>query len=156
MAEMHALRNHDARRLVALAGILGATGVALGAFGAHGLEAFLQQNPVAEASWLARRLDQFDVGVRYQLLHAVALLGLASLGSLLSPRILWITISCWVAGIGLFSGMLYLLVLSNTPILGAIVPIGGVLLIGGWVTLVIGAWRGTTSGDPGDFPNSTQ
>jgi uncharacterized membrane protein YgdD (TMEM256/DUF423 family) len=133
-----------ARRIVAIAGILGATGVILGAYGAHGLEDVLQKNPAANAEWLVKRLDQFDVGVRYHLIHAVAMLALAALAPPLSSRALrWIT-GCWLVGVLIFSGMLYLLVLTNTPVLGAIVPIGGVFLIVGWIAVVVSAWRSST------------
>ncbi len=79
-------------RLLLIAGILGASGVLLGAFGAHGLEGALTRG-MAEIDpvWLAKRLDQFDVGVRYHLLHAVALLVLALSGDAVTPRLRMVT-----------------------------------------------------------------
>ncbi len=108
-----------------VAALLLATGVAAGAFGAHGLEGHVS----------ADRLDTWHTGALYHLLHGVALLALASL----SP-------SAWVSrlllgGTLIFSGSLYLLVLTDTGWLGAITPVGGVLMIAGWALLAVQGTR---------------
>src|SRR6185369_6632383 len=109
-----------ALRLAALAGFLA---VALGAFGAHGLEARLIENG---------RLDTWHTAVLYHLVHAVVLLALALRGTVgRLPFILF------AIGILIFSGTLYALALTNVRILGAITPIGGLCLLGGWLALAI-------------------
>lgn len=128
------------RRWTATAAVLGALGVLIGAFGAHGLENFLSDQFSLAPEQLARRLDQFDVGARYHLVHAAALLALCALPTI-SRTGLKIAATLMVAGIVLFSGSLYLLVATNTPWLGAITPIGGVSWIAAWGAIAIGAMR---------------
>ena len=79
-------------------------GVLIGAFGAHGLEAFLV-DAGASAELVDKRLDQFDVGARYHLVHAVALLGLPGL-PLLSARMRSCAFGFFTAGNVFFSGSL--------------------------------------------------
>jgi uncharacterized membrane protein YgdD (TMEM256/DUF423 family) len=104
-----------------LAGIFGALGVALGAFGAHGLKNVVS-DPALLVTW--------ETAARYHLLHALAL-GLVAAHPT-TPR--WAGI-LFIAGIALFSGSLYILVLTEQRWLGAITPIGGVCLIAGWLVL---------------------
>ena len=108
-------------------------GVAIGAFGAHGLE-----NVISDAS----RLETFETGARYQMYHALALLAVGWAGTRWKSPL--ISIAGWLFLIGtlIFSGSLYLLVLTDTPILGAITPLGGVAFISGWIALGLGALRG--------------
>lgn len=126
------------RWLVVAAAIAGASGVAIGALGAHGLPEFLLRQG-ADAELVAKRLAQFDTGARYHLVHAVALLaiGLFAANADDSAKM---TLVRWsgilmIAGIVLFSGSLYLLVVTNTPILGAITPLGGISWIAAWVLI---------------------
>ncbi|HVR01555.1 MAG TPA: DUF423 domain-containing protein [Polyangia bacterium] len=111
--------------MIRLAGTLGFLGVALGAFGAHGLRDRLAPG----------MLDVYKTGVLYHLLHAVALLAVA-LGAerVARPRAV---AALWAAGIVVFSGSLYALALTSVTTLGAVAPIGGLLLMAGWVTLAI-------------------
>jgi uncharacterized membrane protein YgdD (TMEM256/DUF423 family) len=115
-------------RFFLVSGILAAAvGVALGAFGAHGLTARVTPE----------RLQAFETGVRYQMYHA---LGLIAVAWLASHGMSWqVTAAGWLllAGIVVFSGSLYVLVLTDTPWLGAITPVGGVAFIAGWALL---AW----------------
>lgn len=117
------------------------TGVILGAFGAHALKAILSPE----------RLLSFETGVRYQLIHALALLAL-SLYSQLNPpnmisakRIGWIA-HFFIIGCVLFSGSIYGLALlsimqfTSASILGPITPIGGLLLILGWACWARAVW----------------
>jgi uncharacterized membrane protein YgdD (TMEM256/DUF423 family) len=113
--------------LVRLSAILAGLGVALGAFGAHGL-----RNRVGP-----ELIDVWKTGVLYHLIHALALLAVATLATQIAwPRAV---AGCFIAGIALFSGSLYLLVLTNVRVLGAITPLGGVAFLIGWILLAVGA-----------------
>jgi len=129
-----------ARRWLAVGAVLGAVGVALGAYSAHGLGSFLMGLGYAGDD-LARRLDLFDTAVRYQLLHALALV-LTALALELRQNVFW-RLAAWLflAGVLVFSGFLKALAVLGPgwSWLGAIVPIGGVSLIAGWVALAWGA-----------------
>ncbi|HZZ20562.1 MAG TPA: DUF423 domain-containing protein [Opitutaceae bacterium] len=123
------------RVALAWAGVLGATGVILGAFGAHALKGSL------DASGMR---DVWDTASRYQLVHAAALAGLAAWLKTPSPgsaAAAW-TVRLWAAGVILFSGSLYFLALGAPRWTGAVTPLGGVALIAGWVLAVIAAWKG--------------
>lgn len=127
------------REILIKASLAGATGVLLGALGAHGLDEFLLARGMPEAL-VDERVDQFNIGVRYHMVHAVALLALASV-PFGTPRLRrWVT-RLFVAGLFLFSGSLYLLALTNTPQLGAITPLGGIAWIAGWICLLPLAWK---------------
>jgi uncharacterized membrane protein YgdD (TMEM256/DUF423 family) len=128
------------RYLLAMAGVLGMLGVLIGAFGAHGLENFLIQTYLLDSALVAKRLDQFDVGARYHLVHAVALVAICSIRGISLTVIRAIAVFMMV-GIVLFSGSLYLLVATNTTWLGAITPIGGVSWIIGWTMIAVAAIR---------------
>lgn len=110
------------RRLVATAAVLGFLGVALGAFAAHGLK--LEGQP----------LEWWHTGSQYHLIHALAALLAAILGS---TRAGWF----FVAGSVIFAGSLYAMALTNVRMLGAITPIGGVCFLVGWVLLAVDAAR---------------
>lgn len=107
-----------------LAAIFGASGVTLGAFGAHLLKKTLEERNTL-ASW--------KTAVQYQLIHSVALLTLTLVGS--NQPELKITQTLWTTGIVLFSGSLYGLSLGGPRILGPVTPIGGLFLIAGWLSL---------------------
>lgn len=109
-----------------LAGLLG---VALGAFGAHGLKARLSPE----------LLTIFETGVRYQMYHALALLGLGAAADRIPGRHGRIAGLSLTAGILIFSGSLYALALTGVRWLGAITPLGGVAFLIGWVALFLGA-----------------
>jgi uncharacterized membrane protein YgdD (TMEM256/DUF423 family) len=125
--------NH--RLPVLAAGLLGATGVAAGAFGAHGLRPYLVQMGT---------LEVWQTAVHYQLAHAIALLALGAWmrgepfpeGARAARWTLWL----WTVGVGLFSGSLYLLATGAPHWVGPITPLGGASLIGGWVSLAAAAW----------------
>ena len=131
------------RRIIVYASVSGALGVALGAFGAHGLEGFLVQAG-HDADTVTKHLGQFDVAVRYHMIHSVALLALAAIpfGSPESRR--W-TCRLLLLGLALFSGSLYLLVASNVKWLGAITPIGGLCWIFAWLQLLLVARRSSST-----------
>ncbi|HBM79027.1 MAG TPA: DUF423 domain-containing protein [Verrucomicrobiales bacterium] len=100
-------------------------GVALGAFGAHGLEAILEEN---------QRVETWNTAVLYQLIHGMGLLFTGLFRT--PPRGVWI---CFTLGILIFSGSLYVLALTNFTKLGMITPIGGLAFLLGWLTLFLGA-----------------
>jgi uncharacterized membrane protein YgdD (TMEM256/DUF423 family) len=104
-----------------IAGVVGALGVGLGAFGAHGLQRVITD---------PHRLEVWQTAARYHQLHALALLAVAAHPRSPAPAG-WL----FVAGVTLFSGSLYALTLTDLSILGAITPFGGVCLILGWLTL---------------------
>jgi uncharacterized membrane protein YgdD (TMEM256/DUF423 family) len=118
-----------ARLLLQLAGLFGALGVAIGAFGAHALHDTLVR---------AGRLDTFETAVRYQFYHALALLAIGVLWATRPElRALGTTGALWAGGIVVFSGSLYALCFTGITKLGAVAPIGGLLLLGGWVSLLL-------------------
>lgn len=123
------------RPFVLLAALLGLTGVALGAFAAHGLRARLSPEHLAV----------FQTGVLYQLIHALALLGVGALALHWRSWLLGAAGALFVAGILLFSGSLYLLTLSSLK-LGLITPLGGLCLMLGWLCLALAAWRARPRG----------
>jgi uncharacterized membrane protein YgdD (TMEM256/DUF423 family) len=109
-----------------LPSIFGFTGVALGAFGAHGLQPLLESNGTA-AVWLT--------AVQYHFYHTLAMLALTLLAGTLSAPSRW-ALGFWAVGVLIFSGTLYALAITNLRWLGAITPIGGTLLLAGWVALI--------------------
>lgn len=112
-------------RAVTLGALLGASGVVLGAFGAHALRARLAPE----------LLEVYKTGVLYHLLHAIALLAVSSvLDRLRWPRA---TVALMVAGVAIFSGSLYLLAITGIRMLGAITPLGGLALIAGWLSVAV-------------------
>ena len=125
-------------RWLTVAGVCGALAVALGAFGAHYLPDWLRDRQI-DPDTVLRRIDQFEVGVRYHLAHAVALLALCGVGSRLTPRSFSVIAWLMLAGIVLFSGSLYLLVATDTPGWGAVTPLGGLCWIAAWIALAVAA-----------------
>ncbi len=122
-------------RLFLISGLLGAAGVVLGALGAHGLHDQLLQRQ-ATGIW--------QTAVLYHLVHSVALLALASQnggGAARLPAPSTGAAACWTGGILLFSGSLYALALGAPRALGPVTPVGGVLLLAGWVLVAIGGLR---------------
>jgi len=115
------------RVALAWAGILGATGVAAGAFGAHALRGTLEAADM-RSTW--------ETAVRFQLVHAAALLGFAGwLRASAAPggrRAAW-AVRLWAAGAALFCGSLYALALGGPRWLGPVTPLGGAALIAGWI-----------------------
>lgn len=109
-------------RLAAVSGFLV---VALGAFGAHGLKSVLQQHET---------LEIWEKAVLYHALHTLVLLFLASRQPVPKGAVI-----CFLLGMCLFSGSLYVLAATNLRWLGAITPLGGVAFLIGWVWLFVRA-----------------
>lgn len=116
-----------ARLLLQLAALLGGLGVAIGAFGAHALHDTLVR---------AGRLDTFETAVRYRFYHLLALLAVGVLWTARPElRTLGTTGWLWLSGIIVFSGSLYALCFTGITKLGAVAPVGGLLLLAGWLSL---------------------
>ncbi len=123
----------SAERLFFVLGALSACiGVALGAFAAHGLKNRLG----------ADLLATFEVGVRYQMFHALGLLAVAWAHTRWPGPLIVASGWLFVAGTLLFSGSLYLLALSGARWLGPVTPFGGLAFLAGWLCLAWGAWKG--------------
>lgn len=120
------------RLFAALGALSGFIAVGAGAFGAHGLKARLTPEMLAV----------FDIGARYQIYHALALLACAWAVARWPGRFAAAAGWCFVAGTLLFSGSLYLLALTGARGIGAVTPFGGVLFLVGWLLLAAAAWRG--------------
>jgi uncharacterized membrane protein YgdD (TMEM256/DUF423 family) len=114
------------RTFLLLGSLLGFLGVAIGAFGAHGLRNRLTPE----------MLGVFETAVRYQMYHVFALLIVAAaIGQLGPARLLEFAGWSFVAGIVIFSGSLYALALTGTGVFGAITPVGGLGFLIGWACL---------------------
>jgi uncharacterized membrane protein YgdD (TMEM256/DUF423 family) len=110
-------------------GIMGGAAVAIGAFGAHALK------PVLVA---AGREDTFELAVRYQFYHALALLIVGLLAKHVPCKQLNFSALFFLIGIFIFSGSLYVLCLTGMTWLGAVTPFGGISFLAGWVLLAVG------------------
>ncbi len=119
------------RTFFTMGALLAFLGVALGAFGAHALKQRLPTD----------LFDVFEVGVRYQMYHALALLAVAWAATQWPGSGLTIAGWLFVAGIVVFSGSLYVLALTGVRWLGAVTPLGGVAFLAGWVYLAWHVWR---------------
>lgn len=115
----------------AIAAIVAALGVALGAFGAHALSARVSPELVSV----------FETGARYQMYHAFALLAVAYAAERWPGALCNVAGFLFLAGIIIFSGSLYLLTLTGERWLGAITPIGGICFIAGWIVLAVASLR---------------
>ena len=117
--------------ILATGAFFGMLSVIFGAFGAHALKTFLS----------ADQLHSFEVGVKYQMYHAIVLLALGLNNAPISAAIYW----CFTIGIILFSFSIYGLILSDAKgkklrFLGPITPLGGLLLVAGWLLLLVSAF----------------
>ncbi|WP_349736413.1 DUF423 domain-containing protein [Pseudomonas jessenii] len=119
------------RGFLMLAAFFGFTGVGLGAFVAHGLKNRLTPE----------YLTIFHTGVTYQLVHTLALLGVALLATQIPGRLLTWAGASFAIGILLFSGSLYVLTLTGISKLGIVTPFGGLAFLAGWLCLGLAAWR---------------
>ena len=111
---------------IRIASVLGFLGVALGAFGAHGLKGRIEDAMLAN----------YQTGVLYHLVHAVAVFAVALYGRARGVEVS-VPASLFTAGIVLFSGSLYVMAFTGVKKLGMITPIGGLAMLGGWVAAAI-------------------
>jgi uncharacterized membrane protein YgdD (TMEM256/DUF423 family) len=118
------------RNFLLIGAVAGFLGVALGAFGAHGLRGRLTPE----------MLQAFETGVRYHLYHALALVATSAIMGRVGPaRLLLVAGWSFTAGIVLFSGSLYALSITGMTKLGAITPLGGLAFLVGWACLALAA-----------------
>lgn len=121
-----------AKLYLLLCALFGASGVALGAFGAHGLRGKVAEN----------LLEAYKTGVQYQMIHALALFGVVLLMQNWGNRLsLTLSGALFTFGIIFFSGSLYALALGGPRWLGPITPLGGLMMIAGWVVLFFAAYN---------------
>jgi len=123
--------NAISKRFLIMACLLMATAVSLGAFGAHGLKKIITPD----------MLSVYQTGVQYQFYHALGLLGVAFIAHVNSTKLVNMAGNLMFTGVMIFSGSLYLLVILNIKWLGAITPIGGVLMVISWVLLAWSVFR---------------
>lgn len=121
--------------LMIAASLYGFLAVALGAFGAHGLKAFL--GTLEDG---AQRQAWWQTAAQYHLAHALALGLTACLASRVQGQSVMIAGAGFALGVLIFSGSLYVMTLTGLRWLGAITPIGGLLLLVGWAALGVAAW----------------
>lgn len=123
------------RSMKIIAGVLGFTGVGLGAFGAHALKAVLIERGM---------LDVWRTAVQYQMIHALGVLVLAVFGGAVGR---WVSVAVWAwsAGVLLFSGSLYWLALGGPRWLGPVTPLGGVAFLLGWAAVVCAGLMGKSA-----------
>lgn len=121
----------DQKMLLLLGVFMGFTAVAAGAFGAHALKHKLDPG----------MLSAFEVGVRYQMYHALTIFLSVWLSTVIPGNLGLASGWLFFGGTLLFSGSLYLLVLTGIRFFGAVTPIGGVILLAGWVCLAISILR---------------
>lgn len=114
------------------AAALGALAVMIGAFGAHALKSTLEAQG---------RLDTFETAVKYQFYHTLALFIIGVLLYHIHDKLLAYAGVSMLTGIVIFSGSLYVLCLSGIRWMGAITPLGGLLMILGWVLLFVAVYR---------------
>ncbi len=125
------------RIFVTLGASLGFLAVATGAFGAHALSDYFANFPDLKPT--------YQTAVTYHFYHALAILAVAWATTRWPSRLIIWAGYLLAIGVLVFSGSLYLLVLTNTRWLGAITPIGGVAFLAGWLCLGLGAWRSNES-----------
>lgn len=120
------------RKWLFLGALLGGLSVALGAFGAHGLRGLVT----------ADLLANYETAARYQMYHALALMATSIVGGD-ARRARLTNVAGWlfVIGVIIFSGSLYIMTFTGLRWLGAITPIGGAAMIGGWAALAVAARR---------------
>jgi uncharacterized membrane protein YgdD (TMEM256/DUF423 family) len=128
------------RFLLLAAGLFGLTGVGLGALGAHRLEPLLAERGMTHA---------WETGARYHLFHAVALLALAAIAATTpagaTTAVKWAG-RCWSVGIALFSGSLYWFALGGPHPLVYVTPVGGIVLLAGWVGVIVAGFKTKAEG----------
>lgn len=133
---------------IAIGALSAGIAVVMGAFGAHGLDKYVvdkygttEVKSVAgwdvPMSW--KRLEDFKTGAEYQMYHGLALIAAGWVVKRTRKSLPQVAAWCFLLGTVFFSGSLYVLTLTGQTYWGAIAPIGGTLLIVGWVALAIGA-----------------
>ena len=148
-----------------IGGLLAALGVGLGAYAAHGLDEYLLKKYGEETREVAgqtvpaaqKYLTDFRTGVTYQMYHALGLIAVGLLSQTRASKLLGVAAWCFVLGILLFSGALYVIALCGPQAggirWGLVAPFGGVAYIIGWLAFAIAACPcGQTKTEPSTLP----
>lgn len=128
------------RWILVAAGVVGFTAIVAGTFAAHYLP-WESLDPDAPRWW--------DTGAKYHLAHGPVLLGLAVLAGFRPGKLVTASAVCFVVGVTIFAGSLYVMSLTGVRWLGAITPIGGLGLMAGWTLLVVAGCKGRAKTTPG-------
>ena len=121
------------KQFIIIGSAMAAIGVMIGAFGAHALKEMLTAS---------NRLDTFETGVKYHFYHSIGLILIGIIANQFPQKDFNIAGYLMLAGVFIFSGSLYILCLTNIKWLGAITPVGGLLMILGWIFIVIKLSKG--------------
>ena len=141
----------DGRCWIATGAVFAFLAVFAGAFGAHGLKDGLLKDKYADQTKNVagqelhagyKYLGDFETGVRYQMFHSIGLILLGLFANRFSSKLVKATGWCFALGTLVFSGSLYVLVISGLKVMGAVVPIGGTLQLVGWALFATAAIRG--------------
>ncbi len=119
------------KSIIMTGALLAGLAVMLGAFGAHALKAKVSPE----------ELSVFDTAVKYHMAHALGLILIGVLGFHFPKEIIYLPALLLIGGVLIFSGSLYILVISNVRWFGAITPFGGIALIAGWLLLAFNLYR---------------
>ena len=133
----------DPRGWIVCGALLGAIGVATGAYSAHGLEQRLIAREL-EGQTLVKAKTSFDTAVRYQMYHALAIIAIGIMAQRRAGRPLQTAGFCFLLGVVLFSGNLYAQALLGRSI-HQLIPIGGGAFILGWCALAVAGFRSSPS-----------
>ena len=121
------------RLLLVIVALLGASGVGIGAYAAHGLQTSLAEQGVAP-ELMTKRIAQAETGVRYHMFHTLAMLVLVVTGYVQRSRAALVSFWLMLLGIGLFCGILYSIAIAGST-LHWLVPFGGLSFMIAWVSL---------------------
>lgn len=130
------------KRFIAISGLSGAIAVALGAMGAHFLKSKLETGLITETN-----LQTFDTAVKYQMYHSIMIFIIALLIGQMKDKLIPAAAYCFLVGILLFSGSLYILATAglmgfeNVRWFGPVTPLGGLFFISGWILLAVAGLR---------------
>ncbi len=122
------------RLFVILGSVIMFLGVGTGAFGAHGLSSYFEQHPDLSGT--------YDTAVQYLMIHGLALFVVAWVSNIWPGQLANWAGYLFLIGVVLFSGSLFLLVITRMGWFGAVTPLGGVAFLAGWLCLAVTAWRG--------------
>lgn len=125
------------RTFLVVATVFGFLAVALGAFGAHALEAHFATYPNREPT--------YETAVQYQMFHVVGLMVVAWLHGQRNTRLTQLAGWCFVGGTLLFCGSLYVLAVFQISAMGAVAPVGGLLFLTGWALIGLAGWQQSQS-----------
>ena len=138
------MQTTDARRgsrWIAIGAVCGLLAVGFGAFGAHGLEDHFAKLSETDPELAVKRLGNWRTAAQYHMHHSIAIVLAGLLLQARGSRFAGFSAACFLIGIVIFSGCLYTLVLTEVRVLGAVVPLGGLSFMAGWILLAIAALR---------------